>query len=108
MHIDRAKTPANQAKVVVVTADAMFDDFVRSTFGASQQIGLDLIVGRLADRNDEIDLVGATVVVADIDSGDEAELQALDRLVTQIGNGPPVVAIAQNFDASLARRLMQM
>ena len=43
------------------------------------QIGLDVVKGRLSTR-DQIDVDGATVVVADIDAGDDAELEALDLL----------------------------
>jgi pilus assembly protein CpaE len=93
--------------VVVLTADDGFEEQARATFGASAQIGLDVIKGKLSGR-EQIDIDGATVVVVDIDAGDEAELEALDRLVTHIGNWPPVVAITQNFAESVARRLMQI
>jgi len=108
MRIGRAINPATEARVVVLTADEAFEDSIRSTFGASAQIGLDVVKGRLADRDDKIDVAGATVIVADVDAGDDAELQALERLITRIGNWPPVVAITQNFDEAVARRLMQM
>jgi pilus assembly protein CpaE len=108
MPIGRPITATSQARVIVVTADAVFEDSVRSTFGSSPQIGLDVVTGRLSDGGDTIDLAGATVVVADVDAGDETELAALDQLVTRIGNGPPVVAVTQGFDANVARRLMQM
>jgi pilus assembly protein CpaE len=97
-----------QAKVVVLTADAAFEDSVRSTFSASPQITLDVITGTLAGGADGIALEGATVVVVDIDAGDAAELLALERLMLRIGNWPPVVAITQAFEESVARRLMQM
>ena len=93
--------------MVVLTADDGFEEQARATFGASAQIGLDVIKGKLSGR-EQIDIDGATVVVVDIDAGDEAELEALDRLVTHIGNWPPVVAITQNFAESVARRLMQI
>ena len=48
------------------------------------------------------------MVVADIDAGDNAELQALDLLISRIGSWPPVVVITQSFDGGIARRLMQM
>jgi pilus assembly protein CpaE len=108
MRIGPAINPAVQAKVVVVTADEAFEESVRSTFGAGVQIGLDVVKGRLADHDDNIDVSGATVIVADIDAGDEAELQALERLMTRIGNWPPLVAVTQNFDETAARRLMQI
>jgi pilus assembly protein CpaE len=107
MRIGRSISPGVQARVVVVTADAGFEDSVRATFGASTQIGLDVVKGKLSAR-DQFDVGGATVVVADLDASDAAELAALERLVAHIGNWPPVVAITQSFDEAVARRLMQM
>jgi pilus assembly protein CpaE len=107
MRIGRSITPGIQARVVVLTADEGFEEAVRSTFSASAQIGLDVIKGKLSDR-DEIDIGGASVVVADVDASDEAEMQALERIVTRIGNWPPVIAITQSFDETVMRRLMQM
>src|SRR6202167_3912298 len=108
MRIGRAIEPGAQARVIVLTADAAFEDSVGSTFSASAQIGLDIVNGRLAGRDGDIDVAGATVVVADVDAGDEAEMLALERLMTRVGNWPPVVAITPNLDAAVARRLMQM
>jgi pilus assembly protein CpaE len=108
MRISRSITPAIAARVVVMTADPAFEDSVRSTFSASPQIGLDVIKGRLAERDGKIDLAGATVVVVDVDAAEETELGALERLMLQIGAWPPVVAITQSFDETVARRLMQM
>jgi pilus assembly protein CpaE len=107
MRISRSPTPASQTRVVVLTADAAFEDSVRATFSASSQISLDVVKGRLAEHG-EIDVAGATVVVADVDTGDEAELAALEGLMLQIGSWPPVVAVTQSFDAAVARRLTQM
>ncbi len=107
MRVGRSITPGIQARVVVLTADGGFAESVRATFGASARIGLDVIEGRLADR-DRIDLEGATVFVADLGAGEEAELAALEHLMSRIGNWPPVVAITQNFDESVARRLMRL
>jgi pilus assembly protein CpaE len=93
--------------VVILTADEGFEESVRATFSVSPQIGLEVVKGRLSNR-DQIDVDGATVVVADIDAGDDAELDALDLLITRIGGWPPVVAVTQSLDGGVARRLMQM
>ena len=93
--------------MVILTADEGFEESVRATFGASPRIGLDVVKGRLSTC-DQIDVDGATVVVADIDAGDDAELEALQHLLSRIGSWPPVVAITQSFDGGVARRLMQM
>ncbi len=107
MRIGRSVTPGVQARVVVLTADQGFEEQVRGTFGASSQIGLDVVKGRLVER-EQIEVESASVVVADLDGGDEAEMQALERLVARIGSWPPVVVITQVFDEAVARRLMQM
>ena len=73
MRISRSTTSATAARVVVMTADPAFEDSVRATFSTSPQIGLDIVQGRLAERDGKIDVNGATVVVIDIDAADESE-----------------------------------
>lgn len=107
MRIGRSISPGVQARVVVVTADEGFEESVRATFSASAQISLDVVKSTLSGR-DQIDVGGASVVIADLDAGDEAELQALENLMTRIGNRPPVVAVTRSFEGNVARRLMQM
>jgi pilus assembly protein CpaE len=106
MRISRSPSPASQTRVVVLTADAAFEDSVRATFSVGTQIGLDIVKGRLAEHG-ALDVAGATVVVADVNAADESELAALERLMLRIGSWPPVVAVTQNFDGAVARRLMQ-
>jgi pilus assembly protein CpaE len=108
MRIGRSEIPGAQTRVVVLTADDGFEDSVRATFGASGQIGLDIVKGCLSEREGDIDVAGVTVIVADFDSGDVAEMQALERLMTRIGSWPPVVAVTQSFEEAIARRFMQM
>jgi len=108
MRITRSVTPAIAARVVVLTADAAFEESVRATFSASPQIGLDVVKGGLAERDGAIDIAGATVVVVDVDAAQESEMQAFERLMLKIGTWPPVVAVTQSFEEGVARRLMQM
>jgi pilus assembly protein CpaE len=107
MRLGRSASPEVRAKVVMITADAAFEDSVRATFNASPQIDLDVVRGPLSSR-DQIDVNGANVIVADLDAGADVELQALERLVLRIGHWPPVVAVTRHFEGSVARRLMQM
>jgi pilus assembly protein CpaE len=93
--------------VVVVTADADFEESVRATFGASAQIGLDVVQGTLSGR-DQIDVNGASVIIADLDAEDDSELAALERLMKRVGNWPPVVVVTSSFEGNVARRLMQL
>ncbi len=97
MRISRTPSPAMKTKVVVITADAAFEEPVRATFSTSPQIGLDVVKSRLADCAADVDVGGATIVVADLDAADPAELAALERLMLRIDGWPPVVVVTREF-----------
>ena len=65
---------ADADRVVVLTADAEFERIGRATFGASAQIELGIVTGKLAEQGDTLDLDGATVVVVDLDAGNADEM----------------------------------
>ncbi len=98
----------NQTGVTVVAADSAFEQAVRDTFKASAQIDLRVIPGTVATDGDKIDVASATVIIIDLDASSESEMEALQHLMTRIGNWPPVVAAINSFDADVVRRLMQM
>jgi pilus assembly protein CpaE len=107
MRISR-NSSQNQTRVVVLTADAAFENSVRTTFGASTSIELVMVSGRLAEQGDALEVQNATVVVVDLDAGRADEMTALARLMTRVGTWPPVIAVTQAFDENVARTLLQM
>ena len=98
----------NRTRVVVLTADTEFDSSVRSTFGASSSIELSVVSGRLVEQADTLEVSDATVIVLDFDASRAEEMAALARLMTRVGNWPPVITVTQKFDENLARVLLQM
>jgi pilus assembly protein CpaE len=103
------RTPeTNRTCVVVLTADAEFENSVRTTFGASSAIELVTVSGRLPEQGDTLDVSNATVVVVDLDAGRADEMSALARLMGRVGTWPPVIAVTQTFDENVARTLLQM
>jgi pilus assembly protein CpaE len=94
--------------VAVLTADPAFAQSVQATFSNSAQIDLRVIPGNVTEWGDRLELDGVTVVVVDIDTGGDEDLQALERLMLRVQAWPPIVAVTQGFDADLARRLLQM
>jgi pilus assembly protein CpaE len=108
MRIGRNSSATNHTRVVVLTADAAFEHSVRTTFGASKAIDLAIVSGSTAQHGDDLDVTGATVVVVDLDAGRDDEMQALSRMMARVGGWPPVIAVTQSFDATVARTLMQM
>jgi len=98
----------NKTRVVVLTADAEFARSARAIFGASSQIDLQVVAGRLPETGDALDASAASVVVVDVETARTDEMEALGRLVDRLGAWPPVVAVTQAFDADVARTFMQM
>ncbi|MBV6489611.1 MAG: hypothetical protein GHHEDOFH_03608 [Pseudorhodoplanes sp.] len=108
MRLNRTPAAPTKTCVVVLTADAGFEQMVRTTFSASPQIDLRIISATVAGAGEKIDVNGATVVVIDLDARRDDEMAAMQRLMARTGGWPPVVVITQTFDAEVARTLLQM
>jgi pilus assembly protein CpaE len=106
--MSRTSSAANRTSVAVLTADAAFEQFARSTFGVGGQIDLRVVSGTVTEAGDQFDVGDSTVAIIDCDVRDAAEMQALERLMLRLGQRPPVVVITPGFDAEIARRLLQM
>ena len=100
MRMSRSPGVGNKTQVVVLTADADFEQLVRSTFNASAQIELRVVTGTLAEYADGLDFTGATVVVVDLEGNRDEDMLALQRLTARTNLWPPVVAILPAFDAN--------
>jgi pilus assembly protein CpaE len=97
-----------KTQVVVLTADPAFEEQARTTFGASPQIALSVVSGTIDFAGDTLSVANASVAVIDLDASVPGEMQALERLMARIGPWPPVIVVAQSFDATVARTLLQM
>jgi pilus assembly protein CpaE len=106
--MSRPTSAAGKIAIAMLTADAVFEQAARATFGASPQIDLHVTSGSVSSAGDVFDSEGAAVVVIDLDASREDEIQALGRLMSRIGTRAPVVAVTQAFDEAVARRLLQM
>jgi pilus assembly protein CpaE len=97
-----------RTRVVVVSPDEAFVSATQAIFGASSSIELTVIRGSIAAQADTLDPQDATVLVIDLDANRESDIGALGKLTARIGNWPPVIAVTQTFDATVARTLLQM
>ena len=108
MRIGRSAGAASKTRVMVLTADSAFEESLRTTFGASAQIDLNVVNGTLAALEETLEVEGATVVIIDLDTNAAVEVEALQRLMIRVGNWPPIVVVTQAFDETVARQLLQM
>jgi hypothetical protein len=87
MKIGRANSEAGTTRVIVVTADTGFEELVRATFGASEQIALSVVAGSIAAVDGDLDDQSATVAVVDLVGSQVDEMRALERLMARVGRG---------------------
>jgi pilus assembly protein CpaE len=103
-----SKTAPNKTRVEVLTVDSEFERSMRDTFAIGGKIDLGLINGTVSACEEALGREGVTVVVVDMDAGDEKEMAALERLATRLAGWPPIVVVTPSFDKDVARRLVQM
>jgi pilus assembly protein CpaE len=108
MLMTRSKTAEGKTRVIILTADAGFEESARATFTAGAQIDLHVVEGSLSALAGKLEVEGATVVVIDLDAAREEEMRALQAFMAKTGSWPPVIVVTQTFDAEVARTLLQM
>src|SRR3954447_2066131 len=108
MLMSRSKTAEGKTRVLILTADAGFEESARDTFNAAAQIDLQVVGGSLSAPAGKLEVEAATVVVIDLDAAREEEMRALQAFMAKTGSWPPVVVVTQTFDAEVARTLLQM
>ncbi|MGE3145986.1 MAG: CpaE family protein [Pseudorhodoplanes sp.] len=103
-----APMPPNRTLVTALTADPAFEQALRAIFDASPHIELQIVPGNVAAAGEDVDPAGVTVLLVDLEARDPAEMQAMQQLMARVGGRAPVIAVTQDFDAQLARVLVQM
>ncbi len=108
MRNSRSKPASSKTRVMVVTADPVFEESVRTTFAAAAQIELALVSGPLSANEAKVTGEDLTVVIIDLDPAQESEMAALTRLMGRLSGWPPVVVVTPHFDKETARQLLLM
>ena len=97
-----SKTGSSKTKVLVVTADAAFEEQVRATFAAAAQIELAVLQGSLAAGEAKITDDDVTVIVIDLDTHHDDDMAALTHLMGRLNGWPPVVVVTPSFEIGRA------
>ena len=101
MRNNRSNAASNRTNVLVLTADADFEQLVRATFTAAAQIDLSVLTGTLAANEEDITGEDATVIVIDLDTRRDEDLAALTRLMARLNGWPPVVVVTWKRSAAV-------
>lgn len=97
---------SNKTLVVALTTDAAFEQMLRSTFGGSGQIELDVPPGGLAAAAQSV--VSGSIIIADIGAAASRDLPALQSLMGRLNGAPPVLVVTEAFSEAVARLLLQL
>jgi pilus assembly protein CpaE len=98
----------NKARIVLLSADANFGQSMRSAFGADVRFEFSVVEDWLRGGRANLAIGGAAVVIIDLNNAGQEELTELQRLINQAGHQLPVIAVLQDFNEILARKLVQM
>jgi pilus assembly protein CpaE len=97
---------ARSLSILAATPDAEFADCLRKTFGSHPQIALEVVDATAASVTPE--KLTADVCLIDIASDEAAGLRAIQTLMSSAQPSPPIIVVTQNFDADIARAVLQM
>src|SRR5262249_48780697 len=106
--LDRQGIIAEKTRVTAQTADPEFEQLLRATFGNNTQIELAVVKGTIIEQGGKLDVNNSKVVIVDLDAQQPDDVVALHRLANRLNGSPPVVAVTQGFDQTIARNLLQI
>jgi pilus assembly protein CpaE len=98
--------PKSGIRVLVLAAEAEFEQSMRALAASPARVEIDVVPGWQTRGPGGIPFAEADVVVVDVDGTDDAH--ALQELVTEVAGRLPIVAATRAFDAEVGRRLMHL
>ncbi len=95
-------------RVVLVSTDKLFAQDVRAAFAQSETIQLVTVERTLAELRGEIQELGCSAVIVDMDAARLEEIEALQRITRRLEGRTPIVVVTQEFSAAAVRILVQL
>ena len=98
----------NKARIALLSTDANFAQSARSAFGADVRFEFAVVEDWLRGGSADRAVGGAAIVIIDLNKAGQEELSRLQHLMKLVGHRLPFIAVLQDFDELLARKLVQM
>jgi pilus assembly protein CpaE len=95
-------------KIVLVSTDKAFVQDTRSAFATSEVIELSTVEKSVTELRGEIQEADCGAVIIDMDTAKLDQIEALQRLSRRLEGKAPIVVVAQEFNAAVARILVQL
>jgi len=98
----------NKTQVVLFSTDANFAQLACSAFGADARFELSVVEDWLRGGRADLAIAAAAIAIIDLNKAGPEELSRLQHLMNMVGHQLPFVAVLQDFNELLARKLVQM
>ena len=98
----------NKARIVLLSTDANFAQSARSAFGVDVRFEFSVVEDWLHGGQAELAIGGAAIAIIDLNTAGREELSRLQHLMNLGGHRLPFIAVVQDFNELLARKLVQM
>ena len=99
---------ANKVRIVLLSTDADFAPSARTAFGADVRFEFSVVEDWLRGGRAEPAVGAAAIAIVDLNNAGQEELSRLQQLMNSTSHKPPFIAVLQDFDKLLARKLVQM
>ena len=98
----------NKVRIALLSTDANFAQSARSAFGADVRFEFAVVEDWLRGGSADLAVGGAAIVIVDLNKAGQEEFSRLQHLMKLVGHRLPFIAVLQDFDELLARKLVQM
>src|SRR5262249_16220706 len=106
--LDRQGIIAEKTRVTAQHVGPGVEQLLRATFGKNTHNELAVGKGTIIEQGGKPDVNNSKVVIVDLDAQQPDDVVALHRLANRLNGSPPVVAVTQGFDQTIARKLLQI
>ena len=96
----------NKTQVVLFSTDANFAQLACSAFGADARFELSVVEDWLRGGRADLAIAAAAIAIIDLNKAGPEELSRLQHLMNMVGHQLPFVAVLQDFNELLARKLV--
>jgi pilus assembly protein CpaE len=103
---EKKQIPRNN--IVLITTDAAFAELARTTYAATPTIELSIVDESLVQALARFPFGPARLVVVDVDSERQSEIDALSIFASQAHHGLPLVVVTRKLNEQFARALIQL
>jgi len=104
----RSSDDRRKLRVALFSADPNFVATAQSMLKVNEVAGLSIVDRHVSGQSVEDDIRDATIVIVDVATSDQEDLSEFQHLLVRMGRDLPIIAVVDEFNEAVARKLVQM